>query len=66
MADDPWETLLRFHSELLEPRFQALEGAMTSTEAWQRRVDAHFAEIHRRFDRLEQIGRLHRQEPAGR
>lgn len=52
-TDELWPTLLRFHRELLEPRFAALEERADRNEAWQRDADGHFDAMYRRFDRLE-------------
>jgi hypothetical protein len=64
VADEVWETLLRFHREIFRPDLRGvLEASEKRLVAEMNRLSAG---LHRRFDRLEQIGREHRQEPAGR
>ena len=69
MADEIWNTLLKFHREVFVPDFQRIFGDSvapigsrgTSLESnlisFRSEMRSHFEEMHKRFDRLESQAR---------
>jgi hypothetical protein len=55
MADELWDTLLKFHREVAAPEIiGTLREEIASAN---RETQAGFAEMHRRFDRLDALNR---------
>jgi hypothetical protein len=55
MADELWNTLLKFHREVAMP--EIVGPLREKIASFKRETDAGFNEMHRRFDRLDALNR---------